>query len=45
MTSYYAIKNDEQTLDLITSMFQRQSLLDGLPGHLLKILSSSSVLT
>lgn len=37
MTYYYAIKNYEQTLDLITSVFQRQSLIDGLPGQLLKI--------
>lgn len=45
MAYYYAIKNYEQTLDLITSMFQRQSLIDGFTGDLLKIPSSSSVLT
>lgn len=43
MAYYYAIKNYEQTLDLITPVLQ--SLIDGFLRQLLKILSSPSILT
>lgn len=45
MAYYYAIKNYEQTLDLITPVLQRRSLIDGFLRQLLKILSSPSILT
>lgn len=43
MAYYYAMKNYERTLDLITSVFQCQSLIDGFLRQLPKIQSSSSI--